>query len=137
MFEKIAYFYKTLDFWISKQWIQYGGRQIENSINFSDTSYLVVFRVTNYESEIKFSKFKMVDQLPPHKPREYKVLKKSMNFSIWRPPLYTRNFKFWKSHYRFVISEQKNPRVQNIRKIDEIFDLSSAILDPSFSIVII
>ena len=46
-----------------KWWIQYGGHQIENFINFSDTLYLGVFGVTDYESEMRFSNFKIADPI--------------------------------------------------------------------------
>ena len=52
-----------LDFENSKWRIQYGGRQIESFINFYDTLYLVVFGDADYESEIRFSKFKMADPI--------------------------------------------------------------------------
>ena len=52
-----------LDFQDLKWRIQYGGRLIDNFINSSDTSYSGVFGVADYESEIRFSKFKIVDPI--------------------------------------------------------------------------
>ena len=40
-----------------------------------------------------------------------------------------RNFEFAQYNFRFGINDPKNPQVQNIGKIDEIFDLTSAILN--------
>ena len=57
-----------------------------------------------------------------------------MKFSIWRPPYWIHHFEFWKSNFRFVISDPKNPQVQSIRKIDRIVDFTSAILDRHFEI---
>ena len=41
--------------------IRHGGCQIENSINFYDTSNSGIFGVANYESEIRFLKCRMAD----------------------------------------------------------------------------
>ena len=60
------------------------------------------------------------------------VSEKLMGFSIWRPPYWIRHFEFWKSNFRFVISDPENPQVQSIRGIDGIVDFMSAILHPPF-----
>ena len=48
-------------FQISKWRFQYGGRQIENSIDVSATLYTGVRGVTDYESKNRFSKFTTAD----------------------------------------------------------------------------
>ena len=52
-----------LDIQNSEWRIQYGGRQIDNSINFYDILYSGVFGVAEYQSEIIFSKFQMPDPI--------------------------------------------------------------------------
>ena len=52
-----------LDFQNSDWQMQCGGRQNDNSVNFSDTLYTGVFRVTDYESVIKFLKLKMANPI--------------------------------------------------------------------------
>ena len=69
-----------LELWNKKWQIQYGGHQIENSINFCDTLHTGVFGVAHYESKIRFSKFKITDP-------------------IWRMP----NRKFHQFFWYFVL----------------------------------
>ena len=52
-----------LDFENSKWRIQYGGRQMKNFNNFPDIVYSRIFGVADYESEIRFWKFKMADPI--------------------------------------------------------------------------
>ena len=59
------------------------------------------------------------------------VLEKSMEFFIWRSPYWIHYSEFQKFHFRIVISNPENPRVESFREIDRIFDLTSDILDSS------
>ena len=67
------------------------------------------------------------------------IVSKYIVYSFW----INRRFLFWDSHYRFVISDIKNPRVtvpKRIKAKSSMFQqkimYSTAILDPSFRIFI-
>lgn len=66
----------------SKLWVQYGGKKFKKLLDFCKTWYPGVFRVADYESDHRFLKFQMADQI--WRSQYFQNEKYYIKFGIWR-----------------------------------------------------
>ena len=91
--------------------------------DFYQIRYPRVFEITDYESDIIFSNFKMVDPIwrtskwKFHKFFQKIVFLGFLEFLIWRPPYWIHHFEILKSDVEFIISDLENPWLPNSIKI--------------------
>ena len=108
-------------------------RSLHHAFNILQETYMGVSEVADYESIIRFSKFKMADQIWRTKIRKISELDKNWytgvfqvsltskipvyrfssnsETSSFRPPYWIRHPEFWKSDDGFVISDIGNSRI--------------------------